>query len=51
MSGSLLENLPSDLSNLVQELPFLQKPFDSEDMVMLVNNEIYGVPKIAAVYD
>jgi hypothetical protein len=51
MSGSLLENLPSDLSNLVQELPFLQKPFDSEDMVMLVNNEIYGVSKIAAVYD
>ena len=51
MSGSLLENLPSDMSTLVQELPFLQKPFDSEDMVMLVNNEIYGVPKIAAVYD
>jgi nitrogen-specific signal transduction histidine kinase/CheY-like chemotaxis protein len=51
MSGSLLENLPSDLSNLVQELPFLQKPFDSEDMVMLVNNEIYGVSKVAAVYD
>jgi PAS domain S-box-containing protein len=51
MSGSLLENLPSDLSTLVEELPFLQKPFDSEDMVMLVNNEIYGVPKIAAVYD
>jgi PAS domain S-box-containing protein len=51
MSGSLLENLPSDMSALVQELPFLQKPFDSEDMVMLVNNEIYGVPKIAAVYD
>ena len=51
MSGSLLENLPSDMSTLVQELPFLQKPFDSEDMVMLVNNEIYGAPKIAAVYD
>jgi PAS domain S-box-containing protein len=51
MSGSLLENLPSDMSTLVQELPFLQKPFDSEDMVMLVNNEIYGVPKIVAVYD
>jgi len=51
MSGSLLENLPSDMSTLVQELPFLQKPFDSEDMVMLVNNEIYGIPKIAAVYD
>ena len=51
MSGSLLENLPSDLSTLVQELPFLQKPFDSEDMVMLVNNEIYGVPQITAVYD
>jgi PAS domain S-box-containing protein len=51
MSGSLLENLPSDMSTLVQKLPFLQKPFDSEDMVMLVNNEIYGVPKIEAVYD
>lgn len=51
MSGSLLENLPSDMSTFVQELPFLQKPFDSEDMVMLVNNEIYGAPKIAAVYD
>jgi two-component system cell cycle sensor histidine kinase/response regulator CckA len=51
MSGSLLENLPSDMSTLVQELPFLQKPFDSDDMVMLVNNEIYGLPKIAAVYD
>jgi PAS domain S-box-containing protein len=51
MSGSLLENLPSDMSTLVQELPFLQKPFDSEDMVMLVNNEIYGVSKIATVYD
>ncbi len=51
MSGSLIENLPSDMSTLVQELPFLQKPFDSEDMVMLVNNEIYGASKIAAVYD
>jgi PAS domain S-box-containing protein len=51
MSGSLLENLPSDLNTLVQELPFLQKPFDSEDMVMLVNNEIYGASKIAAVFD
>jgi signal transduction histidine kinase/CheY-like chemotaxis protein len=51
MSGSLLENLPSDMSNLVEKLPFLQKPFDSEDMVMLVNNEIYGAQKIVAVYD
>jgi two-component system cell cycle sensor histidine kinase/response regulator CckA len=51
MSGSLLENLPSDMSTLVQELPFLQKPFDSEDMVMLVNNEIYGAQRYAAAYD
>jgi PAS domain S-box-containing protein len=51
MSGSLIENLPGDLSVLVEEMPFLQKPFDSEDMVMLVNNEICGVPKTAAVYD
>jgi PAS domain S-box-containing protein len=46
MSGSLMENLSSEMAALVQELPFLQKPFDSEDMVMLVNNEIYGAPKI-----
>jgi PAS domain S-box-containing protein len=51
MSGSLLENLPSEMGALVQEMPFLQKPFDSEDMVMLVNNEIYGVSKIEAVFD
>jgi PAS domain S-box-containing protein len=51
MSGSLLENLPTDMSNLVQELPFLQKPFDSDDMVILVNNEICGLPKIATVYE
>ncbi len=51
MSGSLLENLSSDMAAIVQELPFLQKPFDSEDMVMLVNNEIYGAPKIITVYD
>ncbi len=51
MSGSLLENLPSDMAALVQQLPFLQKPFDSEDMVMLVNNEIYGAPKITTVFD
>jgi two-component system, cell cycle sensor histidine kinase and response regulator CckA len=51
MSGSLLENLPSEMSTVVQDFPFLQKPFDSEDMVMLVNNEIYGSKKIDAVYD
>jgi PAS domain S-box-containing protein len=51
MSGSLLENLPSEMSTLVQELPFLQKPFDSEDMVMLVNSEIYGAKKISTLYE
>ncbi|MBN1397995.1 MAG: response regulator, partial [Bacteroidetes bacterium] len=51
MSGSMLENLPKEMAELVKELPFLQKPFDSEDMVMLVNNEIYGAPKIITVYD
>lgn len=51
MSGSLLENLPNEMSALVQELPFLQKPFDSNDMVMLVNNEIYGTNKVTTVFE
>jgi PAS domain S-box-containing protein len=45
MSGSMLENMSSETSTLMQELPFLQKPFDSEDVVMLVNNVIYGIQR------
>jgi DNA-binding NtrC family response regulator len=45
MSGSMLENMSEDTITVMQELPFLQKPFDSEDVVMMVNNVIYGIQK------
>jgi CheY-like chemotaxis protein len=45
MSGSVLENMDYDMRMLMQEIPFLQKPFDSDDVVMLVNNVIYGIQK------
>jgi PAS domain S-box-containing protein len=45
MSGSVLENMSSEMSALIQEMPFLQKPFNSDDVVFLVNNIIYGIQK------
>jgi PAS domain S-box-containing protein len=45
MSGSVFENMDYDMRMLMQEIPFLQKPFDSEDVVMMVNNVIYGIQK------
>ncbi len=45
MSGSMLENMTSEMNAMMQELPFLQKPFNSDDVVILVNNVIYGIQK------
>jgi PAS domain S-box-containing protein len=49
MSGSMQENMSAEMNALVQELPFLQKPFDSEDIVLLMNNVLYGIQKANAV--
>lgn len=48
MTGYMLENLTVEMHALMQELPFLQKPFDSEDVVALVNDVIHGVQKECA---
>jgi two-component system cell cycle sensor histidine kinase/response regulator CckA len=43
MTGCMVENLTEEMHSLMQELPFLQKPFDSEDVVTLVNDVMRGV--------
>jgi PAS domain S-box-containing protein len=43
MTGCMMENLTNEMHSLMQELPFLQKPFDSEDVVTLVNDVVHGV--------
>ncbi len=49
MSGSMFENLSNEMKLLMQELPFLQKPFYSEEVVTLVNDVLYGVQKACVV--
>jgi two-component system cell cycle sensor histidine kinase/response regulator CckA len=49
MSGSMLENLHYELKTLMQELPFLQKPFYAEEVITLVNEVLCGVQKTYAV--
>ena len=49
MSGSMLENLNYEIKTLMQELPFLQKPFYAEEVITLVNEVLCGVQKTCAV--
>jgi DNA-binding NtrC family response regulator len=49
MSGSLLENLNHEMKTIMQEFPFLQKPFYSEEVVTLVNDVLSGAQKPCAV--
>jgi CheY-like chemotaxis protein len=46
MTGSMLENLSSEMSAVMRELPFLQKPFNSEDVAIMVNEVLCDVPGI-----
>ncbi len=38
MSGSVIENLPPEMHDIIHEIPFLQKPFSSDDIVMMIND-------------
>jgi CheY-like chemotaxis protein len=49
MSGSMFENLSLEMKVLMKELPFLQKPFYSEEVVTLLNDVLYGVRKTCVV--
>jgi PAS domain S-box-containing protein len=49
MSGSMFENLSIEMKVLMKELPFLQKPFYSEEVVTLLNEVLYGVRKTCVV--
>jgi PAS domain S-box-containing protein len=44
MTGSMLENLSSEMNAVMHELPFLQKPFSSEDVASMVNEVLCEVP-------
>ncbi|RPI07144.1 MAG: hybrid sensor histidine kinase/response regulator [Ignavibacteriae bacterium] len=44
MTGSMLENLSSEMNAIMQELPFLQKPFNSEDVAAMVNEVLCVSP-------
>jgi two-component system, cell cycle sensor histidine kinase and response regulator CckA len=44
MTGSVLENLSSEMNAIMQELPFLQKPFSSDDVATMVNEVLSEVP-------
>jgi PAS domain S-box-containing protein len=46
MTGSMLDSLSSEMTAAMQALPFLQKPFTSEDVAMLVNEVLCDVPKV-----
>ena len=46
MTGSMLENLSSEMSAVMRELPFLQKPFNSEDVAIMVNEVLCDIPGI-----
>ncbi|MGD1046618.1 MAG: response regulator [Bacteroidota bacterium] len=45
MTGSMLDNLSSEMNAIMRELPFLQKPFNSEDVATMVNEVLCEVPK------
>ena len=45
MTGSMLDNLSSEMNAIMQELPFLQKPFNSEDVATMVNEVLCEAPK------
>ena len=46
MSGSLLENMTDEMNKLLEKIPFLQKPFESDDVVLLINDVISGKTKL-----
>lgn len=46
MTGSMLENLSNEMNVIIHELPFLQKPFDSEDVAAMVNEVLCDIPKV-----
>jgi PAS domain S-box-containing protein len=45
MTGSLLDNLSSEMNAVMQELPFLHKPFNSEDVATIVNEVLCDTTK------
>ena len=45
MTGSILDNLSSEMSAVMQELPFLHKPFNSEDVAAMVNEVLCDTTK------
>jgi PAS domain S-box-containing protein len=45
MTGSVLDNLSTEMNRVMQELPFLQKPFTSEDVATMVNEVLSDEPK------
>jgi len=45
MTGSILDNLSSEMNAVMQELPFLHKPFNSEDVATMVNEVLCDTTK------
>ena len=46
MTGSMLENMNSEMNEVMKNLPFLQKPFSSEEVTMAVNDVLSDAPKV-----
>jgi PAS domain S-box-containing protein len=45
MTGCMLDNLGSEMNAMMQELHFLQKPFNYEDVATMVNEVLCETPK------
>jgi PAS domain S-box-containing protein len=46
MTGSMLDNMSSEMNAIMHELPFLQKPFNSEDVATMVNEVLCETPSV-----
>ena len=46
MTGSMLDNMGSEANAILRKLPFLQKPFNYEDVATMVNEVMYETPKV-----
>jgi CheY-like chemotaxis protein len=48
MTGSMLDNLGSEMNAAIRKLPFLQKPFNYEDVATMVNEVLCETPSAYA---
>jgi PAS domain S-box-containing protein len=48
MTGSMLDNLGSEMNAAIRKMPFLQKPFNYEDVASMVNEVLCETPNVCA---